>query len=149
MASSIIVVDFTSSRVPSIDELALKLVFMLILWACLLVFIKRACEIVAEMCWSYPIPITKFPHPNPPGSAVPFDIQLSQASEEQLKAFLKFRGYDTGKAHSRENATLHQLAANAAAEYKGFLYEERAMKWIDDHFRLGIKTPYPYVDRHW
>lgn len=138
MVSSIIVVDFTSSRVPSIDELALKLVSLLILWACLLVFIKFLASIPS-----------KSPHPNPPGSAVPFDIQLSQASEEQLKAFLKFRGYDTGKAHSRENATLHQLAANAAAEYKGYLYEERAMKWIDDHFRLGIKTPYPYVGSHW
>jgi len=153
MVSSIIVVDFTSSRVPSIDELALKLVFMLILWACLLVFIKWACEIVARMFWSYPIPInsasipSKFPHPNPPGSAVPFDIQLSQASEEQLEAFLKFRGYDT--AQYRESVSLHQVVANAAAEYKGFLYEERAMKWIDDHFRLGIKTPYPYVGSHW
>lgn len=155
MASSIIAVDFTSSRVPLIDELALKLVFMLILWVCLLVFIKRACEIVANKFWNHPIPInsasipSKFPHPNPPGSAVPFDIQLSQASEEQLEAFLKFRGYDTGKAQSREIVTLHQLAANAAAEYKGFLYEERAMKWIDDHFRLGLKNPYPYVGSHW
>ena len=87
-------VDFTSSRAPSIDEFALKVVFMLIVWACLLAFVNKLCQAVARKFWSYPVPITsasipsKLPHPNPQGSAVSFDIPLMQATDEQIGAFI-------------------------------------------------------------
>ena len=156
-----IITDFTSSRAPSsINELALKLAFMLILWACLLALVKKTCEVVAHIFLSNPVPIksasipSTLPHPNPPGSAVPFDIPLLKASDEQIEAFMKFRGHDTwSKNNNAKNQSSREVAfqqvANAAAEYKGYLYQERTMKWIDDHFRLRISKPYPYVDRHW
>lgn len=141
-------IDFTSSRAPSIDEFASKVVLMLITWACLLASVKKICQAVARRFWSYPVPISsasipsKLPHPNPQGSAVPFDIPLMQATNDQIGAFMKFRGKNWPNDK--------QQVAQAAAEYKGILYEERTMKWIDDHFRLRLpKLKYPYVDRHW
>lgn len=149
-------VDFTSSRAPSIDEFALKVVFMLIVWACLLAFVNKLCQAVARKFWSYPVPITsasipsKLPHPNPQGSAVSFDIPLMQATDEQIGAFMKFRGCETWPDEKQSRDIALRQVAHAAAEYKGFLYEERTMKWIDDHFRLRLpKLKYPYVDSHW
>ena len=149
-------VDFTSSRAPSIDEFALKVVFMLIVWACLLAFVNKLCQAVACKFWSYPVPITsasipsKLPHPNPQGSAVSFDIPLMQATDEQIGAFMKFRGCETWPDEKQSRDIALRQVAHAAAEYKGFLYEERTMKWIDDHFRLRLpKLKYPYVDSHW
>ncbi len=147
--------DFTSSRAPSIEEFASKVVLMLITWACLLAFVKKIWQAVARRFWSYPVPISsasipsKLPHPNPQGSAVPFDIPLMQATDDQIGAFMKFRGKTWLDEKVHRDVSLGQVA-QAAAEYKGFLYEERTMKWIDYHFRLRLpKLKYPYVDRHW
>mmetsp|Transcript_27583 Transcript_27583/g.39492 ORF Transcript_27583/g.39492 Transcript_27583/m.39492 type:complete len:287 (-) Transcript_27583:649-1509(-) len=148
--------DFTASRSPSIDEFASKVGLMLITWACLLAFVKKICQAVARRFCSYPVPIStasipsKLPHPNPQGSAVPFDIPLMQATDDQIGAFMKFRGNTTWPDEKVHRDIALRQVAQAAAEYKGLLYEERTMKWIDDHFRLRLpKLKYPYVDRHW
>jgi hypothetical protein len=45
---------------------------------------------------------------------------------------------------------LLQDVANGAAEYKGLLYQERLMMWINDHFPLRkTNLKYPYVGAHW
>eukprot|EP00984_Skeletonema_dohrnii_P028848 scaffold18997_cov204-Skeletonema_dohrnii-CCMP3373.AAC.5 len=128
---------------------------MLIVWACLLAFVNKLCQAVARKFWSYPVPITsasipsKLPHPNPQGSAVSFDIPLMQATDEQIGAFMKFRGCETWPDEKQSRDIALRQVAHAAAEYKGFLYEDRTMKWIDDHFRLRLpKLKYPYVDSH-
>ena len=84
------------------------------------------------------------------GSAIPFDVPLMKATDEQIVAFMKFRGKETWPDEKQSRDFALRQVAHAAAEYKGFLYEERTMKWIDDHFRLRLKNlSYPYVDRHW
>lgn len=73
-----------------------------------------------------------------------------QATDDQIGAFMKFRGNTTWPDEKVHRDIALRQVAQAAAEYKGFLYEERTMKWIDDHFRLRLpKLKYPYVDRHW
>ena len=148
--------DFTSSQAPAIDEFASKVLFMIVLWPGLLVLVKQMCQAVAHMFWSYPIPIhaafipSELPHPNPPGSAVPFDIPLLQATEKQIDGFMKFRGQSLFQDKQQARDDMLQQVAHAAAGYKGYLYQERTMKWIDDHYRLRLpKLKYPYVDRHW
>ena len=121
---------------------------MLAVWISILTFVKYASNAIATIFWSQPIPIdaasipSKLPHPNPSGGAIPFDIPLGKATNKQIQTFMIFRGNS-----GRESM---QQVANCAAEYKGLLYEERSMKWIDDHFRLKLPNlKYPYVDRHW
>ena len=154
MATSAI--DFTSCQPPSLEEFASKAVLMLVIWACLLALVKKICQAFALRFWSYPVPITsasipsKLPHPNPQGSAVPFDVPLMEATDEQIGAFMKFRGNETWPDEKQSRDFALRQVAHAAAEYKGELYELRTMKWIDDHFRLRLKKlSYPYVDRHW
>lgn len=154
MATSAI--DFTSCQTPSIAEFASKVVLMLVIWACLLALVKKICQALARRFWSYPVPPTsasipsQLPHPNPQGSAVPFDVPLMEATDEQIGAFIKFRGNETWPDEKQSRDVALRQVAHAAAEYKGMLYEERLMKWIDDHFRLRLKKlSYPYVDRHW
>jgi hypothetical protein len=147
------------------SEFVIKFTSMLILWICLVYLVGRIGNWFARVFWSHPIPIdracipSKLPHPNPPGSALPFDVPLLTATNEQIGAFVAFRGCDGGDDHRKHHGkewegegTMKRLQriANAAAEYKGALYQERTMEWIDDHFRLRrTDLKYPYVGAHW
>ena len=130
-----------------------KIVISTLFWSVttpLLKYIFR--QILCLLC-TRPIPPSVvyipsiLPHPNPPGSAVLFDIPLKTASDQQIIAFMTYRGRkwtrtDDGKINL-------QPVAEEAAAYKGQLYEERTMKWIDDHFRLHLPNlAYPYVAPH-
>ena len=157
-----------SRQSPTTSEFSSRVVAMLAIWMCLLHLVGRIWEAIASALWSRPVPVdgasipSRLPHPNPPGSAVPFDVQLSMASDEQIRAFVAFfRGDDDasfsssgegpgGRAGTTRADWRLRDVANSAAEYKGLLYQERLMTWIDDHFRL--KKPnlkYPYVGAHW
>ncbi|KAL3787912.1 hypothetical protein HJC23_000154, partial [Cyclotella cryptica] len=145
--------DFNNS-VDTPTSFLLKSVFMLVVWVSLLSLTRRSCQAIATIFWSQPIPInsasipSKLPHPNAPGSAIPFDIPLLKASERDIENFMLFMRKIN--LYTGDNRWLLQDVANSAAAYKGRLYEERAMKWVDDHFRLKLPNlKYPYVDRHW
>lgn len=110
-------------------------------------------QILCLLC-AWPIPPShafipsQLPHPNPPGSAVLFDMALTAASEQQIMAFMKYRGRKW--TQTDEGAIRLGSVALEAAVYKGQQYEERTMKWIDDHFRLHLPNlSYPYVAPHW
>jgi hypothetical protein len=146
--------DFSTSQPPTASELFFRLAVMVAVWVSILTIVKFISEAVATIFWSCSIPIeeacipSKLPHPNPQGSAISFDILLLKATDEQIAAFMSFRGV-TGQYSNNDRGSLQQVA-NSAAGYKGQLYEERTMKWIDDHFRLQLKNlKYPYVGRHW
>jgi len=145
--------DFSSSQTPATSELLSKLAIMTVAWIVLLSAIEKISSAIATIFWSHSIPIdkasipSKLPHPNPPGSAVPFDVPLQKATEEQIEAFMAFRGITSAGGG---DGKMLQLVADEAAGYKGLLYQERTMKWIDDHFRLREPNlKYPYVGRHW
>ena len=155
------ILDFSTDHVPSPTEFSLKLAFMIAVWISILGAIKKACLALAKVLWSHPIPLpsasipSTLPHKNPPGSAIPFDIPLLKASDEQIETFMSFRGKagwfekNSSKGEGEREWALQRVASCSAA-YKGELYEERTMKWIDDHFRLKLPhLKYPYVDRHW
>jgi hypothetical protein len=85
----------------------------------------RLCLVIATMFWSDPIPIklafipSKLPHPNVPGSAIPFDIPLLKASEREIENFMLFiRKVNT---NTGGNHWVLQDVANCAASYKGQL----------------------------
>jgi len=71
--------DFSSNE-AGLSEFIVKSAFMLLVWILLLSLTRRACTIIASVFWSHPIPFgavyipSNIPHPNPPGSAVPFDL---------------------------------------------------------------------------
>ena len=147
-------INFSTSQSPTATEFLFKLTTLLTGWICIISVVERISRTIAAIFWSKPIPIdkasipSKLPHPNPPGSAVPFDIPLLKATDAQIQAFMDFRGMP-GKYAGIDKNTLQQVA-NSAAAYKGWLYQERTMKWIDDHFRLRkSKLNYPYVGVHW
>ena len=165
------ILDFSPTQPPSPVEFISKITILLTIWISIISIVKITCQSLATVMWSRPIPATraflpsKLPHPNPPGGAVPFDVPLLKASTEQIVAFMAFRGHGEeegwsekemlkkmgGADHTtRARESVLQLVANSAAAYKGELYEERFMKWVDDHFRLKLPNlRYPYVDRHW
>jgi hypothetical protein len=147
--------DFSSSQPPTPVEFLSKLTTMAVVWICILVIVERISRTIATIFWCHPIPLEKasipsqLPHPNPPGSAIPFDIPLLQATDSQIQAFMDFRGL-SGRYQFREKTAALQQVANSAAEYKAWLYQVRTMQWIDDHFRLRKpKLNYPYVGAHW
>jgi len=123
-------------------------------WSVVTPLLKHLFQLVLSACCSRPISPTaawipsQLPHPNPPGSAVLFDIALTSATDQQIIAFMKYRGR---KWDRNEDGAIGLRAVVAeAAAYKGELYEERTMKWIDDHFRLKLPSlAYPYVAPHW
>lgn len=150
--------DFASSQSPPPGEFLSNVAVMVLIWICGLAIVMRCTEAFATLFWSHDIPITEaiipstLPHPNPPGGAVPFDVPLLKATDEQIQAFMSFSGIPAAGVHryNKNDKEVLQHVANSAAAYKGMLYQERTMKWIDDHFRLkkpGLK--YPYVGRHW
>lgn len=161
--------DFTTTQSPTPSDLFYRIAVMTVAWICILRIVERMSRAFAAVFWSVPIPVeaasipSKLPHPNPPGSAVPFDIPLIKATDEQIRAFVTFlREEEEGKKESSGGCHRYryrqrgdeeeklQEVADLAAQYKGMLYEERTMKWIDDHFRLHLpKLKYPYVGRHW
>ncbi|KAL7460351.1 hypothetical protein ACHAXS_000806, partial [Conticribra weissflogii] len=144
-------------------EFLQKISLMLIAWVIYLFLIDAICHGLAKKLWSLPVPIdtafipSKLPHPNPMGCAIPFDIPLTKASNDQVESFMEFRGKgkwcgdsspNTTDDHERKDALLN--VAICAAEYKGVLFEERFRKYADDHFRLRLPgAKYPYVDRYW
>jgi hypothetical protein len=151
---------------PTASEFSSKVVAMLSIWVCLLHLVGRIGEAIAATFWSRPVPVnsasipSRLPHPNPPGSALPFDVPLAGASDEQICAFMAFlRGGPSfslasvdspGGGAGMTRAGQLQAVANSAADYKGLLYQERMMTWIDDHFRLRKPNlKYPYVGAHW
>ncbi|KAL9180664.1 hypothetical protein ACHAXT_011117 [Thalassiosira profunda] len=144
--------DFSSTHSPSPGEFLAKIALMSAVWICALFIVKSTGRTIAGIFWSHDVPVdaasipSKLPHPNQAGSAVPFDIPLLKATDDQIHHFMAFRGLRYQKGE--EGALQH--VANSAAQYKGQLYEERTLKWIDDHFRLKLKgLQYPYVDKHW
>lgn len=149
------IMDFSSSKCPTPGDFLLKLVFMLVNWISILSVVEWICKAIALRFWSHSVPIGKasipsrLPHPNPPGGATPFDVPLAKATDGQIRAFVAFRGMSGGNDNVQDQTTL-QLVANSAAEYKGFLFQERLMNWVDDHFRLKKDNlKFPYVGRHW
>ena len=148
------VIDFSASQPPSAKEFFCRLTAILVAWILILFIVENICKGFASLFWSDPIPIdaafipSHLPHPNPPGSAVPFGVPLRKATDEQVQKFMAFRG-KSGRYSKTDEKSL-QLVANSAAEYKGLLYQERTMKWIDDHFRLQLKNlKYPYIGQCW
>ena len=156
---------FSSSQAPSILDFFTKITVSVLIWICIISLVKRISHTIATKFCSKPIPInvasipSKTPHPNPPGSAIPFDIPLLNATDDQIQAFMEFRGgissllgeeMNNNKPPEERRVIILQHVANSAAEYKGLLYQERAMKWINEHFRLHKSNlRYPYVGRHW
>jgi len=129
-----------------------NILFAVIFWALALLCLRVFFEVLARTFFSKNIPVpfayipSQIPHPNPPGSAVPFEIPLVEATDVQIHRFMHFRQH--GKAWSKEDGL--GIVAMTAAAYKGELYEERLSKWIDDHFRKRLpKLRYPYVAPHW
>ena len=148
--------QWRKSSQPTVDEFISKVMSILLLWISLLTLMGWIVSAIANSFCSYPIPIesasipSKLPHPNPPGSAIPFDISLSKASAEQINTFMDFVCGNSSWGRWLSPERKLQLVANRAAEYKGLLYQERLVKWIDDHFRLRKSNlKYPYVDAHW
>ena len=158
--------DFSTSQPPSILDFFTKITVSVLIWICIISLVKRISHTIATKFCSKPIAInvasipSKIPHPNPPGSAIPFDIPLLNATDDQIQAFMEFRGgilslplgeeMNNNKPPEERRVIILQHVANSAAEYKGLLYQERAMKWIDEHFRLHKSNlRYPYVGRHW
>jgi len=148
--------DFSSSKPPTAGEFFSKLTVMIVVWVCILFAVERISKAFATIFWSHSIPIdrasipSKLPHPNPSGGAIPFDVPLLKATDEQIQAFITFRGILSGDQNNIQDEKTLQRVAKSAAEYKGLLYQVRAMKWIDDHFRLHKSNlKYPYVGRHW
>ncbi|KAL3816650.1 hypothetical protein ACHAXA_000828 [Cyclostephanos tholiformis] len=135
----------------------IKFASMLIAWIFLVRLVNIIVECVARTFWSHPVPIdrarlpSKLPHPNPPGSAVPFDVPLFARSSNSDAAGTTTTTTTTIARDAGGGVTMTpQRVANLAAEYKGALYEERTMTWIDEHFRLKkTNLKYPYVDVHW
>lgn len=151
---SLFMMTFSSSQSPTPVEFFSQITAMAVVWICILSIVERISRSIATIFWCHPIPIEKasipsqLPHPNPPGSAIPFDIPLSHATDAQIQAFMDFRGI-SGSYQCLDKTKLQQVA-NSAAEYKGWLYQVRTMQWIDDHFRLRKpKLNYPYVGAHW
>lgn len=158
-------IDFATTQPPTADEFAARIALMLASWIAVLSFVEKTSERIAASFWNNPVPVdaasipSRLPHPNPPGTAVPFDVRLGDATEDQKRAFVAFFHRDvvdqdgargTGGGIGGSGSASMQEVANMAAEYKGALYQERAMKWIDDHFRLHLSNlKYPYVDRCW
>ena len=132
----------------SIQTIVLLTTASFVCWFCLFQILKHGFTAFAEYFFTRPIPTDKvwipsaLPHPNPPGSAVPFGIRLVDASEEQIFRFMSFVGQDISVADLQEVAT-------ASARYKGKLYESKVLEWIDQHFRLKLPNlSYPYVAPH-
>ncbi len=156
-------VDFSITEAPAAYEFLQKISLMLIAWVTVLFFIDAVCHRLAKHLWSLPVPIdtafipSKLPHPNPMGSAIPFDIPLIKASNDQVEEFMKFRGeinwsgdISLKSMEDKERKDALRKVAICAAEYKGVLFEERFKKYADDHFRLRLPgAKYPYVDRYW
>lgn len=120
-------------------------------WIVLLPSFRIIFECLAEYFFSKDVPVKKafiparFPHPNPAGSAVVFEVPLHTATDKQICGFMQYRG----RRNWTRDDGLAGVALEAAA-FKGKLYEERTMKWIDDHFRKKLPNlQYPYVAPHW
>jgi len=131
-----------------IQTIAHLIASSVVVWFFLYNALKRVFASFAARCFSRPIPPEKawipsvLPHPNPPGSAVPFDVRLTDASEEQITRFLRFVGQDESPADL-------PTVARTSARYKGQLYETKVLEWIDQHFRLRLPNlRYPYVAPH-
>ena len=124
--------DYSSSEADLISFLV-RTAVALVIWVTLLSLVRRTCTLMASVFWSHPIPLqctfipSKLPYPNPPGSAVPFDIPLLEASEEDIDKFMTFvqnekQLCNSAKHLNRENKKwlLHDVAKCSAA-YKGQL----------------------------
>ena len=127
-----------------------KILLSTLVWSTATPLLKHLFRQTLRLLCTRPMPPSRayipseLPHPNPPGSAVLFDLALVTASEKQIISFMTYRGQKWTR-----NTSLGPVATEAAA-YKGQLYEERASKWIDDHFRLHLPNlKYPYVAPHW
>lgn len=143
-------------QTPTNIEFISKVIAMMVMWMCLVRLVHVVVRNIASSFWSEPIPPSNasipssLPHPNPPGSALPFDVPLCTATDEQIIAFMIFRGESFSYAGGLGGETLLRRVADSAAKYKGLLYQERTMRWIDDHFRLRRPNlKYPYVGAHW
>jgi hypothetical protein len=121
-----------------------------VFWAVAFPLLVKFFGLLANIFCSYMPPSCAFipkslPHANPPGSAIPFEIPLETAKDKQLLEFMQYRK----KLDWKPADGLH-LVAIEAAKYKAELFDEKSLKWEDEHFRLrlpGLKFPFP--DKHW
>ena len=127
-----------------------KILLSTLVWSIATPLLKHLFHQTLRLLCTRPMPPSRacipseLPHPNPPGSAVLFDLTLASASEKQIISFMSYQGRKWTRKMS-----LGPVATEAAA-YKGQLYEERTMKWINDHFRLHLSNlSYPYAAPHW
>ena len=85
------------------------------------------------------------PHPNPPGAAIPFEVKLTEATPEQVAAFMAFRRDE--EWHPADG--LGPVALEAA-RYKGELYDAKSLQWEHEHFTLKKKgLLFPFPAPHW
>ena len=97
--------DFSSTHSPSPGEFLAKIALMSAGWICALSIVKSVSRATAALFWSHDVPLdaasipSKLPHPNPPGSAVPFDIPLSKATDDQIQHFMAFCNTLLRKGH--------------------------------------------------
>ena len=142
-------------RLLSALPMGTKIIISTLFWSIATPLLKYLFRQLLCLLCTRPIPPSdasipsKLPHPNPSGSAVLFDISLRSASDAQIIAFMTYRGRKWTRIGTQRRINLQPVAEEAAA-YKGQLYEERTMEWIDDHFQLHLPNlAYPYVAPHW
>ena len=118
-------------------------------WAIAWPLLKIMVSKFSELCFSAMPPEKAWlpldlPHPNPAGDTVPFPLKLTDATPEQCVAFMVFRG------KSWKPADGLQPVAVECAKYKGDQFDEKTMKWEDDHFRLQLPNlRFPVAAKHW
>jgi len=134
------------------NSIQANIAFAVAFWSIVLLLLRRFFTAAAELLCSNPIPVenallpAQTPHPNPGGSAVPFEIPLTEATDKQIASFMTFR---RRSAWNRSQDGLEGVACEAA-QYKGELFDKCVFEWIDDHFRLKLPNlKYPYVATHW
>lgn len=122
--------DFTSNE-TDITNLLTHSTILLLIWISLLSLTQQTFKHLASIFWNHPIPIStafipsKLPHPNPPGGAVPFDIPLLKATQDDVEKFMKFMQREKllvghWNVPHGELWTMQDVA-NCAAVYKGRL----------------------------
>ena len=134
----------------SSQTMGTKILLSTLVWGIATPLLKHLFHQTLRLLCTRPMPPSRafipfeVPHPNPPGSAVLFDLTLESASDKQIMSFMTYRGRKWARTTG-----LGPVATEAAA-YKGHLYEERTMKWIDEHFRLHLPNlKYPYAAPRW
>ena len=129
-------------------ELALQsCAFWVFGFAFLTFFFRKSAELVfSSMPPAAAFIPAAFPHANPAGDAVPFELALTEAPTQHVQAFMAFRGVP---GWTLAGGGL-DAAAVECARYKGELFDAKVTQWEKDHFELRLPhLAFPFPDKHW